>query len=181
MARIAPVSACPARRAFPVGRCNPHWRDLRPRAGTCRGVAMTNSRNKGSNAEREVAKLLFAELGMTFKRDLDQYRANDLGDLICDDPAFPFTIEVKRYAKGWICKPAWEAQVFKAAQAARKHPCIIYRYDGQQWRARVYMDAIAQAVGASAVCTVHADTDVLGFAWICREIMARNAERMGVK
>ena len=50
---------------------------------------MVNGRQKGAAAEREIAKLLFDELGMTFKRDLEQYRAADHGDLICDEP-FPF-------------------------------------------------------------------------------------------
>lgn len=133
---------------------------------------MINSRNKGSAAEREVAKELFAELGMTFKRDLDQYRQSDLGDLICDNPAFPFIIEVKRYGKGWTCKPAWEVQAFKAAVAAKKHPCVIYRYDGQQWRCRVWMDAIGEAVGHTVVSNRAFDTDIASFAWLAREIMS---------
>jgi hypothetical protein len=41
---------------------------------------MVNGRAKGAAAEREIAKLLFDELGMTFKRDLEQYRAADHGD-----------------------------------------------------------------------------------------------------
>ena len=57
---------------------------------------MVNGRQKGAAAEREIAKLLFDELGLSFKRDLEQYRAADHGDLICDEP-FPFCIEVKRY------------------------------------------------------------------------------------
>ena len=47
---------------------------------------MANSRSTGASAEREIAKLLFDELGMTFKRDLEQYRAGEHGDLICDEP-----------------------------------------------------------------------------------------------
>jgi len=50
---------------------------------------MVNSRSKGSTFERQVAKLLEAELGIAFKRDLEQYRAGDHGDLIADDPDFP--------------------------------------------------------------------------------------------
>jgi hypothetical protein len=50
---------------------------------------MTNSRTKGASFEREVAKLLLLELGITFKRDLRQYQEADHGDLIPDDPAFP--------------------------------------------------------------------------------------------
>ncbi len=136
---------------------------------------MTNSRQKGASAEREVAKLLFAELGMEFKRDLRQYQKADYGDLITDDAAWPFCIEVKRYAKGWTCKPAWEAQVWASAKAAGKLPCVIYRYDGQQWRVRVWIDAVGEALGAQPVAGVHFDTDITGFAWIAREIMARRA------
>ncbi|MGB0410183.1 MAG: putative PDDEXK endonuclease [Pikeienuella sp.] len=134
---------------------------------------MANSRQKGAAAEREVAAILFAELGMKFARDLRQYQKSDLGDLMCEDEAFPFTLEVKRYAKGWICKPAWEAQVFKAAKAAGKHPCVIYRYDGQQWRARIWIDAIGEALGRPVVAGAHADFDMQGFCWIAREMMAR--------
>jgi hypothetical protein len=53
---------------------------------------MTNSRTKGAQFEREVAKLLLLELGITFKRDLRQYQEADHGDLIPDDPAFPFEL-----------------------------------------------------------------------------------------
>lgn len=133
---------------------------------------MANSRNKGASGEREVAIALFGELGMTFKRDLRQYQTVELGDLVCDDAAFPFCIEVKRYAKGWTCKPAWEAQVFKAAANTGLHPCVIYRYDGQQWRCRIWIDAVAEALGVSSVSGRHFDTDIQGFAWVAREIMA---------
>ena len=138
---------------------------------------MTNSRQKGAQAEREVAIELFRELGMTFKRDLRQYQQSDLGDLICDDDAFPFVLEVKRYAKGWICRPAWESQVFAAAKDTGKHPCVIYRFDGQKWRCRVWFDAIAEATGGQSVCLKHADTDIPGLAWLAREIMAVRAAK----
>lgn len=137
---------------------------------------MVNGRNKGAQAEREVAQELFAELGMTFRRDLRQYQQGERGDLICDDPAWPFVIEVKRHAKGWTCAPAWEAQVFKAAQGTGKHPCVIYRFDGQKWRVRVYFDALAEAFGGNAVSTQPADLTIQGFAYVAREIMARRAK-----
>lgn len=139
---------------------------------------MTNSRTKGASGEREVAQELHRQLGMNFKRNLDQYREDDLGDLICDNPAFPFIIEVKRYGKGWTCKAAWEAQAFKAAKKAKKHPCVIYRYNNQDWRARVWMDALAESVGGNAVCGVRGDFSLQDFAWVCREIMARRDERL---
>ena len=51
--------------------------------------------------EREIIAILTDELGgnangLTFQRDINQYRQSDLGDIICNDPDFPFVIEVKR-------------------------------------------------------------------------------------
>lgn len=138
---------------------------------------MTNSRRKGAAGEREVATELFRELGMGFKRDIEQYRTAERGDLICEDEGFPFCVEVKRYAKGWTCKPEWIAQAFKAAANTGQHPCVIYRYDGQQWRCRIWVDAVAEALGTSIVAARHFDTDIQGFAWVAREIMAQRAAR----
>ena len=92
---------------------------------------MVNGRNKGAAFEREVCKMLHADLGATFKRDIEQYRAADHGDIICDDPSFPFTLELKRYANGYTYQKAWWTQVEKAAQAAGKEPVLIYKYDRQ--------------------------------------------------
>lgn len=137
---------------------------------------MTNSRNKGASAERDVAKILHAELGINFKRDLEQTREADHGDLIADDDAWPFIIEVKHYATGWDCKAAWEVQAHKAAAAARKHPAVVYRYNGQKWRARIYMPAICEALGASTQLNgAYFDTSLQHFAYIAREIMAGRA------
>ena len=136
---------------------------------------MTNSRNKGSAFERAVAKDLFAELGISFKRDLEQYRERDRGDLIPSDSAFPFLLECKHYASGTDCKPAWEVQAFKAAQGTQLHPCVVWTYNRQPVRYRVWFDALAEAFGSTAVSNKHADLTIQGFAWICREIMAQRA------
>jgi Holliday junction resolvase len=90
---------------------------------------MVNGRNKGAAFEREVAKMLFLDLGVKFKRDIEQYRAADHGDLICDDPSFPFTLELKRYAKGYTYQKAWWDQVVAAASAQGKEPALIYKFD----------------------------------------------------
>jgi hypothetical protein len=137
---------------------------------------MTNSRNKGANGEREVAAELFAELGIRFQRNLEQTRSGG-GDLVPDDSAFPFLCEIKRRADGYTCPPAWEAQVFKAARDTGLHPVVIYRFDRQKWRCRVWFDAIAEAVGGHAVCGQSADVTIQGLAWLAREIMARRAEK----
>ena len=90
---------------------------------------MVNGRNKGASWERTVANMLFDELGVEFSRDLRQYQKSDLGDLICDDPTWPFVLELKRYASGYTYQQAWWDQVVKAADAARKEPVLIYKYD----------------------------------------------------
>lgn len=95
-----------------------------------------NSRNKGAAFERDIARMLFEELGMKFARDLRQYQTSDLGDLQCEDPTFPFVIECKRYAASGSnrMKPEWWLQVDQAANVARKMPCLIYKYDRQPIR-----------------------------------------------
>lgn len=138
---------------------------------------MTNSRAKGANGEREVAQELFRELGVNFRRNLEQYQTSDHGDLSADDPDFPFLIEVKRRATGWTCAPAWEAQAIRAAQKVKKHPAIIYRYDRQKWRVRIYMDAVSEAIGNPKPSTQWVETNIQGFAWVAREIMARKAAK----
>jgi hypothetical protein len=86
---------------------------------------MTNSRTKGAQFEREVAKLLLLELGITFKRDLRQYQEADHGDLIPDDPAFPFELELKRYAHGPISgTDKWWQQVTTAAAQDGQAACL---------------------------------------------------------
>ena len=93
---------------------------------------MVNSRNKGASFERTIAKMLFDELGLNAKRDIEQYRAADHGDIICDDDSWPYVIECKRYGgKNFTFKDEWWRQVEKAANAAGKEPVLIYKYDRQ--------------------------------------------------
>ena len=134
---------------------------------------MVNGRNKGSAFERQIAKLLEAELGISFKRDLEQYRASDHGDLIPDDDAFPFVIECKRYAQGTGCRPNWWAQAKAAAGAAGKIPCVIYKYDRRDIRCVVPFTALHQAFGGEGHTSNHqAEMDIEAFCYIVREIMA---------
>ena len=104
---------------------------------------MVNGRNKGASFEREVAKMLFDELGITFKRDLEQYRAGDHGDLIPDDDSFPFVLELKRYAGGPVGGQAgWWEQVCKAANRENKMPALLYKYDRKPIRCVLPLAAI---------------------------------------
>ena len=136
---------------------------------------MVNGRNKGASFEREVGKLLEDELGISFKRDLEQYRAADHGDLLASDPDFPFVIECKRYASGTGCKPAWWQQAQAAANAVGKMPCVIYKYDRRELRCVVPFTALYAAFGAHCVSEYQAEMTLEAFCYITREIMNDNA------
>ena len=99
---------------------------------------MVNSRVKGRSGEYEIRDILFEELGLTFKRDIEQFRQADRGDLLCVDMDFPAVIEVKRYAKGGETpRGAWWDQCCKAATAAGKWPLLVWRFDRMDWRWRL--------------------------------------------
>ena len=136
---------------------------------------MVNSRQKGAQGEREVAKELFEELGIEFKRDLRQYQSADYGDLVAQVDNFPFSIEVKRHKKGWTCRPEWEEQTQKSAQVTNQYPCVIYRFDGQQWRCRIWFSALAESYGATCTHDGKVDLSIHDFAWVAREIMSGRA------
>ena len=135
---------------------------------------MVNSRSKGAGFERQIARLLEAELGIAFKRDLEQYRAGDHGDLIADDPDFPFVIECKRYAQGTGCRASWWAQASAAAEAAGKLPCVIFKFDRRDIRCVVSFTALYAAFGSECKSEHQAELTLEAFCWLAREIMAGN-------
>lgn len=93
------------------------------------GVAQ---RRKGQAGERELLKLLSAELGDTFKRNLDQTREGG-GDCIEIDG---FCLEIKRQER--LCRPTWWAQAVEQAQRLRVEPMLFYRRSREPWRALVH-------------------------------------------
>ena len=141
---------------------------------------MVDGNKKGKAFERKICQdftLLFG-MSMTFKRDIEQFRQSDLGDIICSDPEWPFIVECKRYAKGNGPQPAWIRQAQKAADTAKKHWAVVYQYDRKPVRVAVSLAAIADAMGNK---DFHKETiwesDLEGFAEIVREIMARVNEK----
>jgi hypothetical protein len=131
-----------------------------------------NSRVKGARFEREVAARLEELTGVSFKRELNQYRQSSLGDLIADNPTWPFSVEVKRYAEGAACKPAWRAQAQAAATATGKLPAVVYRFDRQGTRVSVPFAAIAAAMGGNDAPGEWAEITIEGLAYLAAEIMA---------
>ena len=94
---------------------------------------MVNSRNKGAAGERQVAKILYDELGIEFKRELRQTQDAGYGDLT-SDPCTGFSIEVKTYAKGTGCRPEWWDQSRRSAELTGLIPVVIYKFDRRPWR-----------------------------------------------
>ena len=137
---------------------------------------MTNSRNKGASFERQIALELELMTGVRFKRDLEQVRAAEHGDLIAEDPQWPFLIECKRYASGNGCAPAWKAQAIKAAAAQGLIPVVIYKFD--RLPIRVALPLYALGCGYPD----WAEIDIQALAYIAGEMMAEAATRnaMGV-
>ena len=128
---------------------------------------MVNGRNKGASFEREVANMLRDELGIGFKRNLIQYQEADHGDLTPDDPAFPFTLELKRYKDGPIGgAPAWWEQVKIAAEREQKMPCLIYKYDRKPMRCVIPLAALTDCDHDYTV-----EVDFETFCYIAREKM----------
>jgi Holliday junction resolvase len=105
---------------------------------------MVNSRTKGSQYERDVRKRLHLELGLEFRRVLDQWAEAGLPDLTCEDDAFPFVVECKRYKAGsTFASPSHWDQVCVAATKAGKIPALVYKFDRLPERWRVPIEALA--------------------------------------
>jgi len=133
------------------------------------------SRNKGSAFEREVAGKLFDLTGITFRRDLEQVREAEHGDLVAGDPAWPFIIECKRRASGTGCEPAWRDQAYRAAIGTEKHPVVIYRFDRLPIRCHVQLRAAMECISRgkwSAEDQHWIDVSLEGLAYLAREGMA---------
>ena len=126
---------------------------------------MVNSRNKGAAAEREVAKIIFEELGIQLYRDLEQYRSADHGDLITEDPSWPFCIEVKRYGVGAGMKNQWWSQVKNASQATGREPVLFYKYNNKPWRVVIELGLIQDGADESNLIEMSPTT----FCFLARE------------
>jgi Holliday junction resolvase len=138
---------------------------------------MTNSRAKGADYEREVAKALLDLTGIRFVRNLEQVRTEAQGDLVTDVAAWPFTIECKRKAVESRL-PTWRQQASLAAAKAGKFPVVVYRFDRQPTRVNVPFEAIGAAFGgAPGDSDRWAEITLPDLAYLAAEIMALDAAR----
>lgn len=139
---------------------------------------MVNSRTKGSSFELQLARELQLELNISFRRDLEQYRASEHGDLIPSNNNFPFLIEAKRYSKGAVGgSAAWWDQAVAAARRAHKLPCLVYKYDRKP--VRFVIDVLAAYKAGYEFKNEppehgRLEMDLHTFCWIVRELMNDN-------
>ena len=128
-----------------------------------------HSRNKGARVEREIAQKLDMLLGIRFVRNLEQVRSGG-GDLVADDAAFPFSIEIKARASGVSCLSAWKDQASAAAVKCGKIPAVAFKFDRQPIRVAVPLACLVN--GKCEEPSEWAEVTLEGFAYACREIMA---------
>ena len=134
---------------------------------------------RGKSFEHDMCRQLFDELGIHFKRNLEQTRTAGLGDLISEDEAFPFMVECKRRRSGnGIPVGAWSQAVVASDIEAGVHPCVIYRYDHRKPRVVVSFSAIVESETGKRTenQTDKADISLPRFCKLVREIMAWRAE-----
>ena len=130
---------------------------------------MTNSRNKGLRFELSIASLIDMDLGIKLHRNLEQSRTADHGDLISSDPSWPFCIECKRFASGYLPKKEWWQQVCTASEAVRKIPILVYKFDRLPIRVRVPIGFVQ--LEKTYDKRYVADLDFPTFCYLAREIL----------
>lgn len=89
-------------------------------------------RRKGAAAEREVLRLLGAELGVMLERNLQQTRAGGADCLTIKG----WAIEVKRQES--LSRPRWWRQACAQAERVGAEPMLLYRRSREPWRAFIH-------------------------------------------
>lgn len=98
-------------------------------------------RQKGARGENELAQLLTDQLGFVVKRKLGQ--ARDGGD---DIQIGQYKIEVKRHER--LSVMDWVRQV-EATCGVGEIPIVVFRQNGQPWRAVVPLETLVFAIRES--------------------------------
>jgi hypothetical protein len=126
---------------------------------------MTNGRQIGASFERKIASMLYDELNIKFRRDLEQYRESLHGDLITDFENFPFVIECKRRSKGTTFSDDWWQQTVASAEHCKKIPVLIYQLNRSPIRCVCDLNVILKAFGGTEV--MHQNLVELTFPTFC--------------
>ena len=119
-----------------------------------------SERRKGATAERELAKILFDELGIELKRNLDQTRDGGY-DLVGLDLA----IEVKRRESE--SRGSWWVDAVK--KAGKKIPVLAYRSNRRPWQFMLPLEAVIHGHHFSGNLVDTATLYTSGFCYWVRE------------
>ena len=86
---------------------------------------------KEPSFERTICHALQDDLNVrvSAKRDLEQYRSADRGDILIEDDSFPYLIECKRYKKGTYSQRL--VATGRKAANMKKEPVLVYKFDRQ--------------------------------------------------
>jgi hypothetical protein len=98
---------------------------------------MTNSRNKGANGEREVAKILRDYLGIDVQRNWQAQAAGGGADILLPG----WALEIKRAKRPLIA--SWWAQAAQQGVISGRQPLLVYRLDRGKWRALMSMKVLS--------------------------------------
>ena len=136
-----------------------------------------NSRNKGANGERELARLIRDHLGVRLVRNLEQSRRGGHDLIPHPDESGPVASWLARYA--FECKrhsratphllKGWWAQTSTQAEAVGLVPCLCYRQDRMDWRVVLPMDEIRPDLPAWEGLDFTVELSVAAFCVLIRE------------
>lgn len=124
-----------------------------------------DSRRKGADGERELARVLADHLGIEVTRNLLQVRQGG-HDLV----GLPVALEVKRYA---TASPAmverWWNQAAQQATGTGLVPALAYRVDRQPWRFVVPLSLIVEGLPFDPGYSWAIETSLPAFCLLVRE------------
>lgn len=120
-------------------------------------------RNKGARGERELAKLLEEQLGLSVTRNLMQTRegGHDLNGL-------PVALEVKRQET--LKLNEWWSQAEEQGIRANKMPALAYRKSRHPWMFRVPISFFRGKIVSHTRNSYTADIDLETFCFLLREL-----------
>jgi Holliday junction resolvase len=143
------------------------------------GHAMTNGRNKGAAAERELAAAIRDQLGVRLVRNLepprsggaDLYPHPDEAGAVADELRC-WAIEVKRHARATpALLGAWWRQATEQAAEVDRYPALAYRADRAPWRFVVPLTALRPDLPSWEGAEWTAELSLSGFCALVREGM----------
>lgn len=136
-----------------------------------------NSRAKGADAVRELARVIRDHLGVRMVRNLEQYRRGGHDLVPHEDETGPvaavlgrYAIEAKRYAKAspHLLK-GWWAETCVQAERVGLLPCLCYREDRADWRVVLPLVAVREDLPKAEGVDWTVELSVPGFAALVRE------------